>query len=73
MKTLVIFIRLGRRYLFLFCNLFFTKQRLPETASYRQEVEQWYSFIAKVTTEKTEVSPLSTNVFAIPVIDCSSR
>jgi hypothetical protein len=37
------------------CNSSSSLQRLPEDSGYRVEVEQWYSYIKKVTTEKTDV------------------
>eukprot|EP01033_Poteriospumella_lacustris_P006302 gene6302-4524_t len=37
-------------------------QRLPEDSGYRVEVEQWYSYIKKVTTEKTDIRAIEDEI-----------
>ena len=37
-------------------------QRLPADSGYRVEVEQWYNYIKKVTTEKTDIRAIEDEI-----------
>jgi hypothetical protein len=47
-------------------------QKIPEDSQYRENVEQWFNFITKVTTEKDNVRDWCTISFTIFTADATS-